>query len=373
MPDLDGLELARLIRQSSGTGYVYIILLTGRTTQDDIVTGLQAGADDYIVKPFDPRELQVRVQAGERIIQLHRALDERNAELRRAVAQLERANERMRGDLLAAADFQRSLLPQEPPHCEQVRFSWLFQPCDELAGDIFGLFRLDEHHIGLYILDVSGHGVRAALLSVTLNRLLTPLTGQGALLKQLVDDDDGYRLTSPVELANLLNRRFPLDLETGQYFTIWYGILDTSSGELRFVSAGHPPLLYSARGRAPVFVRRPSMPIGFAEQPDYVEQSLQLCPGDRVLLYSDGVSEAMNNEGESFGEERMAVVVEQSAALDLDACLRRLIAHIDEWRGKQPVHDDISMLALEWVGAPPTPADAVERPASRLRHVGAAS
>src|SRR5262249_23565800 len=156
----DGLELVRRIRATPRAGYVYVILLTAKSRKEDIVRGMEAGADDFLVKPFDREELRVRIRAGERVVLLEQDLARRNDEL-------EAANRRWPRARGGAARVQQALLPAALPESARARFAWRFQPCEELAGDILGVVPLDDRHVALYMLDVSGHGVAAALLSVT--------------------------------------------------------------------------------------------------------------------------------------------------------------------------------------------------------------
>src|SRR5439155_8130717 len=118
------------------------------------------------------------------------------------------------------------------------------RPCEELGGDMFGVVPLDDRHTAVYLLDVSGHGVAAALLSVSVRHALSAVSAAGSLLRQPVPGSTGYGLVPPAEVAAELNRRFPIDPETSQYFTLLYGLLDRQTHEFRYVSAGHPGPVY---------------------------------------------------------------------------------------------------------------------------------
>jgi sigma-B regulation protein RsbU (phosphoserine phosphatase) len=201
MPGLDGLELIRLIRSSHHASYVYVILLTGKSQREDFFRAMEAGADDFVTKPFDRDELRVRLRSAERIIQLEQSLAGRNAELQALNAGLSLANERMRRDLNAAAKIQRALLPTALPEVRGVRFAWTFKPCEELAGDILNVVRLDDRHVGLYVLDVCGHGVASALLSVTVSRFLTTVPDSSSLLLRKDEGASGYTLVPAAEVA----------------------------------------------------------------------------------------------------------------------------------------------------------------------------
>ena len=175
MPRMAGLELCKAIREKATEGYVFIIMVTAKDRKNDIVEAIDAGSDDYVTKPYDKGELLARVRAGLRIIHLEQELSEKNQELFRA-------NTTMKNDLMAAGRVQKSFLPKISPQIAGLDFSWFFKPCDMVGGDTFNCFALDSEHIAIYVLDVSGHGVPAALLSVMLSRVLTPDPDKGGIL-----------------------------------------------------------------------------------------------------------------------------------------------------------------------------------------------
>lgn len=342
MPKMDGLELLRCIRASERPGYVYTILLTARTEKEDILAGMESGADDFITKPFDKDELLARLKVGLRITDLERDLAQRNQEL-------EKINQRMRKDLQAAAKIQQSLLPAKLPECETANFAWKYVPCDELAGDTLNLFYLDEDNIGLYLLDVSGHGVPAALLSVNLSRIINPNPGQSDLLKEQIPGSRGYQLVCPEDVADRLNQRFPLDSSTEQYFTIQYAQLNVKTGSLTFISAGHPPMIHVKADGSSTAIQVRSMPIGFMVGVGkvYEEKTLNLKAGERLYFYSDGIIEAMNSEREQYGVERLTEKLNSSRELSLAKSLELITREIDLWTSGLGCGDDVSILALE--------------------------
>ncbi len=206
-------------------------------------------------------------------------------ELRLAKEAAERAYERIRQDVQAAARVQRALLPASLPVVEGLQFCWEFHPCAELAGDGLNVFWLSDYHVGMYLLDVSGHGVAAALLSVSLARLLSPILGQSTLLRVLREDGRDYRLLSPAEVAEQLNRWFLANPTAEQFFTVVYGILDTRTLRLCYVSAGHPGFLHlSSEGNATLYPAT-GLPIGVVAEADYKEGTLELPWGPVVLFF----------------------------------------------------------------------------------------
>ncbi|MDA2938977.1 serine/threonine-protein phosphatase [Acidobacteria bacterium AH-259-A15] len=263
-----------------------------------------------------------------------------------ATKELKRANERMKSELEAAAKTQESLLPRAAPDVAGVSFAWAFKPCNELAGDIFNVFPLDEQHVGVYVLDVSGHGVTAALLSVTLHRVLLPEPSLPSVLKQYVGGSR-YRILSPAEVAEQLNGQFPMDPAVPQYFTLLYGMLNLERHEFRYVSAGHPGPVYLPRAAEPAILEAQGLPIGFFKEASYQEHSITMKPGDRLYLYSDGITEAMNEKGEEFGKRQLIRALDHSRARTLKDSLSSLFESVDEWRGDARLEDDISVLAAE--------------------------
>ena len=342
MPGMDGLELVRRIRSRESQSYVYIIVLTAKSEKQDVVQGIMEGADDFLVKPYDLDELSVILRAGERIVDLEKRLQSRNDELLSAKREIEVANKRMQRDLEAAARIQRSLLPAAKPEFTDVTFAWVYRPCDELAGDIFNVISLSEELLGIYVLDVVGHGVPAALLSVTLSRFLSPTAGNSSVL--FSSAPDGKRPLTPAELATELNRQFPMH-DSGQFFTLLFGYYDTRTRELRYVSAGHPGPVHIPAAGPPQYLRTEGFPIGVSDQPAYREECLTLAAGDHILFYSDGLSEAENAAGEYFGVERIQQCLAQRPH-NVEQAIDCLVQGITGWCGGERQKDDISILAM---------------------------
>jgi sigma-B regulation protein RsbU (phosphoserine phosphatase) len=276
----------------------------------------------------------------------------RNAEeaLRRATIELEAVNRRMKMELDRAARIQQALLPLNDQEFEGVRFCWRFRPCVELAGDSLNIIPLGGDRIAFYVTDVSGHGVAAALLSFTLNRWLSLLLGLDRAAPAA--SADGATIVSPAAVADRLNRQFPMTEENPQYFTMVYGVLEQRSGDFRYVSAGHPgPVLVSASGDAACLESR-GFPIGLLPEAGFQDESVRLRPGDRLYLYTDGLAEAANAQGEEFGIERFRARLLEGRELSLSQSLDSVLGLLDEWRGKEPLRDDVTLLALEYRGAP---------------------
>jgi sigma-B regulation protein RsbU (phosphoserine phosphatase) len=343
MPGLGGLEVLRSLRRMYSMTDLPVIMGTAKDQSADVVEALRLGANDYLTKPFDFPVVLARVQTQlslkrsvDRITRLERSLEQRNGELEAANAELVQANGRMKRELEAAARVQQALLPAAPPQLQGFGIAWKFRPCTELAGDLLDVVMLGDRHVGLYVLDVVDHGVKAALLAVMVSRSLV----------QLLTPVGRPRPIPPAEVAAHLNSTFPWDSRTQQFFTLLYGVLDLVTGEFRYVSAGHPGPLHLARGGEPWLLDVPGLPIGLGDE-TYRENSLTLGPGDRLYLYSDGLTDAMNEEGKRFGSARLLSALKESRAMALPDGLATLLRGVEEWCGRAEPYDDISILAVE--------------------------
>src|SRR5687768_15194517 len=245
MPEMNGYEVCEHLKADERLKGIPVIFISALSEQLDKVKAFATGGVDYITKPFQMEELHARVKT-------HLTLRRLQIELEEANLRLAKANDRMSRDLMAAAKIQETFLPRAAPRVPGTEFAWVYRPCDELAGDGLNVIPLGDGKVGLYILDVSGHGVTSALLSVTLSRLLSPPSDPSSILIREGDARDRFDITPPAEVAGRLNQLFPFDSATGQFATMVYGILNTATGEFRYVSAGHPGPVHLPCGADPV-------------------------------------------------------------------------------------------------------------------------
>ena len=271
-------------------------------------------------------------------------LKEAFAKIDRQNQDLSHANQRMKQDLDAAARVQRTLLPDSLPEVGGLSFAWSYRPCDELAGDALNIVRINDDLIAVYLLDVSGHGVPAALLSVTATRGLHP---QAAGVASLVaGPGPNPEAVDPAQVASRLNSLYPMTSNGDHYFTMIYGLLDIHTRRLRFTVAGHPaPILAPTGGPAKRLDVR-GFPIGMIETAEYDESAIELRPGDRLYLHSDGLTEEVNTRNEEFGDERLLSAIADGQALSLSNAVDSLLRKVIAWRGEDHLRDDVSILAI---------------------------
>jgi sigma-B regulation protein RsbU (phosphoserine phosphatase) len=264
---------------------------------------------------------------------------------REAEGRLQRTTERLEQDLRLAARVQQALLPPAELQLEHVRIARAFHPCDDLAGDAMGVVPLLDGQLGLYLLDVSGHGVGAALLSFTLTHLLSP-TMPGTLLVE--DTGPGVSVVPPARVAERLNRQFPMD-RTRQYFTLVYGVLDRDQTRFRYVMAGHPTPVLVPKGGPAVPLPGRGLPIGMIEDATYDDETATLGPGDRLYFYTDGVIEALDGAEQEFGYPRLVAEIDRLRTVPLREGLDQLANIVRNWSGGR-LRDDVSLLAVERIG-----------------------
>jgi sigma-B regulation protein RsbU (phosphoserine phosphatase) len=345
MPEMNGIELCKTIRAFDLGRYVYVLLLTAKGEREHLLAGLDAGADDFLVKPVNTQELKLRLRNGERVVMLERNLAEQNERLKEAYA-------RITIDLQAAAKLQRNLLPNAADQrYPNVRFDALYTPCEFVAGDTYNLVELDDAHIGLYAIDAAGHGIPAAMLSVTMHKMLTPEISSleaANLLRRATDTPPFYEIVAPKDVVTHLNALSQNESDAMHYFTMVYAVLNRQTGHLRLCLGGHPlPILVRATGHSEMLGEN-GFPVGMLPELEYEEVSTLMESGDRLFFYSDGIVECANERGNNiFTSERLQILLQQCSQLSLQGTIEHLRRELIAWRGSEKFDDDISLLALE--------------------------
>lgn len=346
MPGMSGLELCAAFRALPRDGYGYFILLTSRTEKGEAARGLDAGADDFLAKPVDSQELHARITAGERILRMERELTQKNHVIGATLAEMRKLYDSLDRDLIEARKLQQSLVPVRHHDFGQAQVSLLLQPSGHVGGDLVGVFPINDRRIGLFAIDVSGHGVASAIMTARLAGVLS-----GAAPEQniaLIRGPDGQRAGRPPEqVAEALNRLLLDDIQTEQYLTLLYADVDLETGQVALVQAGHPhPAVQRADGRVE-FVGAGGPPIGLIADARYDRVTLSLAPGDRLLLMSDGITECMDALGGQFGEAGIACLTAGNARARGMAFLDLIVGGLKDYAGTPDFADDVSAVLFE--------------------------
>ena len=257
-------------------------------------------------------------------------------EVKQALFERNQAYQKLNDELKVAESYVRNMLPS-PILGGCVRANWLFHPSAILGGDAFGYHWLDDEHFAFYLLDVSGHGVGAALLSVTV---------LNALRSQTLKKTD---FRSPNEVLGVLNNTFPSDQHDDMFFTIWYGVFNKQNRTLKYASAGHPPAILigdkNSQKSGTMLLKTPNSVIGGFPGTTFNDNSLHIQNGSALYLFSDGVYEVDKSDGtmwrfDEFQEYLKGIIPENGSRLD------QLYMHIKYLSGSDSLIDDFSIIEL---------------------------
>ena len=326
MPEIEGLELVKRFRADERFRDVPIIVLSTKEEAAVKAEAFAVGANDYIVKLPDRLELVARVRYHSRGFI---ALVERNE----AFTALQASQQVLANDLATAAHYVRSLLPP-PQQLGGVAADWRFIPSAELGGDAFGYHNLDDTHLAVYLLDVCGHGVGAALLSVS---------ALNAIRSEALPQTDFH---DPGSVLAALNKAFPMERQNDMFFTIWYGVYDTANRSLRWAGGGHPPaVLLPPGGGATTLLESDGPLIGAVDGLEFGSSSVSVPPGAQLFVYSDGAFEISRPDGSmwAFDDFLKTLAAPPAAATNrMDA----LVSHVRQLSGRDDFNDDFSMVEL---------------------------
>ncbi|MCX5720530.1 MAG: SpoIIE family protein phosphatase [Nitrospirae bacterium] len=334
MPEMDGPTFCETLRRDPAMKSMYLLLMTARDQPAQIAEGLARGADDFLSKAASKEEMRARVLAGLRTSRLVRELETTAAKLESSLLLLQTKQAEMDADLQSAASFVHSLLPRQGSPIPGIALAWEYQPSLTLGGDLFDVMAIDKDHLGLYILDASGHGVAAALRSAA---LMTFLRVENIL--QMLGSYDPERVLFEA------NRRFPMSAD-GEYFTLWVGQLHLPTGSLTYAAAGHPGALLCLAEGPSRWLTRASFPLGIDPSAEFANDRVSLKPGDRLFLLSDGIYEVPSPRGELWGRERFQAVIDAGRQRSLSETISACFSAARIWQQAQHFSDDAAVMGL---------------------------
>ena len=325
MPGLDGFEtMKRLQQQMNPSEKIPVIFLTADDSQDAETHGLALGAMDFIKKPFIPDVLVLRVRHTIDLVRLQR--------------NLEQENERIRSELAMASRIQSAMLPGIfPAFPERKEFDIYasMDPVRGVGGDFFDFFFIDRDRLCLLIADVSGKGIPAALFMMASKIILADNAKSGKSPAQILQDtNEAICANNPEEM----------------FVTVWLGILDISTGLLTTANAGHEyPALMHADGQFELFRDRHGLVVGGMPGVKYHEHSLQMYPGSKLFVYTDGVPEATDAENALFGTARMLQALNAHTNEAPKQILHGVRQAVNEFVSNMEQFDDLTMMCLEFM------------------------
>lgn len=330
MPVMDGPAALTRMKSDPALRDIPVIMISALDELTSVIRCIEAGAEDYLPKPFEPTLLRARIGA---CLEKKALRDQERAHLR----VIEETQARLEQELAEAARYVSSLLPPETDTPARVR--WCFAPSTELGGDSFGYHWIDDTRYAIYLLDVCGHGVGAALLSVAASNVLHT--------RSLPSTD----FLSPASVLTSLNRTFQMEEHNNMYFTIWYGVFDVVSRILLHASGGHPPAILLAPDTLPLEVAKSNPLIGVMPEAAYEQESLTIPPSTRLVVFSDGAYELKRPQGTMTAfEDFLSWIGEHahSETLPQDA-----LAWAREITGQKVLEDDLSLLCIDLPDRPP--------------------
>jgi len=347
MPGMSGPEFCRAVRGLKSESYVYFILLTSKSGKEEIALGLDAGADDFLTKPVNAAELRARMAAGTRILDMEQELVSKNRLVRTTLDELQALYDSLDSDLVEAKKLQQSLLSERYRNLGPAEVSLALHSSGHVGGDLVGMFPISETHVGLYGLDVSGHGISSALMTARLAGYLSATVPEHNLALQEVAPGR-FAARAPAETVARLNHVFLSDLETEHYFTIALADVDLATGCVILAQAGHPhPAVQRADGSVE-FVGQGGLPVGLIEDACFDQIEFTLSPGDRLLIHSDGVTECAAPDGTMLDDAGLAAIMRHLRQTRGPAFLESLMWKLSDHAGEARFSDDISAVLLEF-------------------------
>lgn len=329
MPDMDGYEVCRRLKSNPATSEIPVIFLTAKDQTADEAEGFALGAADYIHKPVNPPILQARVKT-------HVALKQSFDELHQMSEALAIAKKRMEDELNVGRDIQHSMLPDVVPSCSEVSLCASMDAAREVGGDFYDYFMLNEDELCFCVADVSGKGVGSALFMA-----MTKL-----LIKSRASDDK-----LPSKILTRVNSDLAQDNPECMFVTVFLGTVNLRTGRVTYTNAGHnPPLIKRSSGEVQEVGDIHGPILGVQEGREYGESSFELAPGDALLVYTDGVTEAMDKEENLYSDARLLQTVEKVDEITADSVLKTVRDSVDEFASGAEQADDITMISLQYNG-----------------------
>lgn len=325
MPEMDGLTLLTKINEMQNPA-LKCIMVSAYGDMGNIRQAMNNGAFDFATKPIDLDDLSMTIEKAIEQIKYIKEMQQEHTQL-----------ESLKGDLAIAREIQQAILPRIfppfPEIADKVELAASMKAAKDVGGDFYDFFRIDDNRIGLVMADVSGKGIPAAIFMAVSRTLLraTALRGE-----------------SPAACITYTNKLLEKESVSSMFVTIFYGIFDINTGELTYCNAGHnPPYIIRNNGKIEVFPV-PDNPIaGFFDELEFTEDIIRIEKNETLVLFTDGVNEAMSTSFEEFGDERFVATLEKSGSDNCQQIIDNIHSSLSEFVGEAEQSDDITLLVLK--------------------------
>jgi sigma-B regulation protein RsbU (phosphoserine phosphatase) len=331
MPQMDGYEVMNRLKADKMLAKIPVIMLTALSQVDDKIEGLSAGADDYITKPFDLKEITARIKV---VLKRTRTAKYVNPLIRAMGDKFTEAKvEQLAHHLKAAAEIQRQLLPQETPQFEGIDIAGVLRSSMMVAGDFYDFIPLPEEQLGLTICDIRGKGLPAAMLMVMVRTIL-----------RLVCREE----TSPDKVLKRINDILALDTDPGLFATMVYGVLDAKSLTFTYSNAGHCyPIKVNSHQKEVRLLGTGGMVLGIFDSALFETETVTLNKNDVLVFYTDGITETENAAAELYGEERLTEIIQRNTNLSANEILEQIENSLAEFSDTNQRSDDLTIVVVK--------------------------
>jgi len=325
MPEMDGLTLLAKVNEMRNPA-LKVIMVSAYGDMGNIRQAMNNGAFDFATKPIDLDDLSVTIEKAIEQIEYVHQMQKEHTQL-----------ESLKGDLAVASEIQQAILPRVfppfPENADKLDIAASMTPAKDVGGDFYDFFRIDDDRIGFVIADVSGKGIPAAIF-MAVSRTLIRATG--------------VRGSNPADCITYSNKLLAAESVDCMFVTVFYGIFNMKTGEISYCNAGHnPPYVLKRNGQVEALPMSQDPMVGAIDGIDYHEASLQLDQGDALVMFTDGVTEAMNIQNEEFGEERLEDTLDEVALHNCQQIVDAIKADVAAFAGEAEQSDDITVLALK--------------------------
>jgi len=320
MPVMDGFEFIKEFKKLSGKQYIPVILMTGLEDLNSKIKGLNIGADDYLLKPVNEKELIARVMSLLRLRFIH--------------AELYKKNYKIEMELEAAQKIQRFIVPENFDYIDYPKIYGRYQPIDNVGGDFFDSYKISDSKTAFVMADVTGHGIPAAL-TMTMTKMLFTVNAP--------------KYISTSALLKIINRDISGTIMDNQFITAFYLIHDKNKNTLTFSNAGHTrALLYRSEKKHIVALDAFGLFLGISSDIEYEQKEVSINKGDRLFLYTDGLTEIRDETGDEFGEKRLAKYIKNNHAIKGEKFCNELLLKITDFDKKNMRNDDMAFMIIEF-------------------------